>query len=265
MIGNEFSKKVTIVTPVYNSSDFIIETIESVQSQTFSDWEMILVDDCSSDDSVNIIKSYSQNDSRITLIKLEKNAGAAVARNRAIENAKGRFIAFLDSDDLWKPNKLEAQINFMQENRFSITFSKYDVMDEQGNLMNSIGVPSKVNYSDLLKTNYIGCLTVIYDTSFFGKVYMPLIRRRQDYALWLLLLKKVDYAYGLNISLAKYRLRKGSISSNKAVASMFTWRVYREVEKLSLIKSVYYFIHYFMQAILRRKLPSLARKLGILV
>lgn len=257
---------VSIITPSYDSEAFVGQMIESVLVQTYRNWELIIVDDCSPDASNSIIEQYSHIDSRIKLIKLEENSGAAVARNTAIEAARGRYIAFLDSDDVWKSSKLEAQIGFMQKNEFPFTFSKYDVIDEENNFVNSIGVPTKVSYYDLLKTNYIGCLTAIYDVNYFGKVLMPLIRRRQDYGLWLSLLKRTGYAYGLNDdSLAKYRLRSGSISSNKATTSVYTWRLYREVERLNIIKAVYYFSHYFIRAVLRKKFPSIARKLGVLI
>jgi glycosyltransferase involved in cell wall biosynthesis len=255
---------VSIITPSYDSEAFIEQMIESVLAQQYSNWELIIVDDCSPDGSNSIVEQYANSDPRIRLIKLKNNSGAAVARNKAIEFAKSRYIAFLDSDDLWKPNKLEVQIGFMQKHKLPFTFTKYDVIDEENNFVNSVGVPDKVSYSDLLKTNYIGCLTAVYDADYFGKVQMPLIRRRQDYGLWLSLLKKTDYAYGVNESLAKYRLRAGSISSNKATTSMYTWKLYREFEKLNLVKALYYFSNYSIRAILRRKFPNFARKLGVL-
>lgn len=256
--------KVSIVTPLYNSVDFISDTIASVVSQTFNDWEMIIVDDCSTDNSVEVIHSFVELDSRIKLIQLSKNSGAAVARNKAIEIAQGLYIAFLDSDDLWLPDKLEKQLAFMQANNYPFTYAAYDKIDENGQVLGHVGVPNRVSYSDLLKTCSIGCLTAMYDTQYFGKVYMPNIRKRQDFGLWLELLKRTKYAYGLNETLAQYRVRSDSISANKLSAAQYTWRLYRDVEKLNLLKSSYYFSHYAVRGLLRTKAPALARKLGVL-
>lgn len=255
---------ISIITPSHNSAQFISETIKSVLNQSFSDWDMIIVDDCSNDNSVEVIRSYVEQDSRIRLIQLSKNSGAAVARNTAIEAAQGRYIAFLDSDDLWLPNKLEKQLAFMQSNNYPFTYAAYDKIDKNGQVFGHIGVPDRVSYSDLLKMCSIGCLTAMYDTEYFGKVTMPLIRKRQDLGLWLKLLKKTEYAYGLNETLAQYRVRTDSISANKANAAKFTWRLYREVEGLNLIKASYYFCHYALRGLLRTKAPGLAKLLGVL-
>jgi len=255
---------VSIITPAHNSAQFISETIQSVLNQSISDWEMIIVDDYSTDNSVEIIQAFVEQDSRIKLIQLSENSGAAVARNTAIEAAQGRYIAFLDSDDLWLPDKLEKQLAFMQAHNYPFTYAAYDKIDENGQVFGHIGVPDKVTYSDLLKTCSIGCLTAMYDTQYLGKVYMPLIRKRQDFGLWLKLLKKTDYAYGINETLAQYRVRTDSISANKANAAKFTWRLYREVEGLNLMKASYYFSHYAVRSLLRTKAPGLARMLGVL-
>lgn len=255
---------VSIIIPTHNSVQFISETIKSVLDQSFFDWEMIIVDDCSSDNSVEVIQSFADQDPRIKLIQLSENSGAAVARNTAIEAAKGRYIAFLDSDDAWLPNKLEKQVAFMQENNYPFTFAAYDKVNESDEMFGHVGVPDKVTYSDLLKSSSIGCLTAMYDTEFFGKVYMPLIRKRQDLGLWLKLLKKTKYAYGLNETLGFYKVRKDSISANKKSAALFTWRLYRDIEKLSLPKASYYFSHYAVRGLLRTKYPGVARFLGIL-
>lgn len=255
---------VSIITPVYNSESYICETINSVINQTYPCWELILVDDCSVDSSINVIKPFIERDSRIKLINLSQNSGAAVARNKGIEFANGRYIAFLDSDDLWLPHKLELQLPFMQDNGYPFTFSAYDKINEKGKVFGHIGVPDKVCYSDLLKMCSIGCLTAIYDTEYFGKVYMPLIRKRQDLGLWLKLLKQTDYAYGLNKALGQYRVRTDSISANKPNAAKYTWRLYREVEGLNLFNAIYYFTYYSVRGLLRTKLPGLARLLGVL-
>lgn len=207
---------VSIITPSYKSEKFISQTIESVLAQTYQNWEMLIVDDASPDNSNEIIEEYCKKDSRIKLIKLEKNSGPAVARNRAIEEAKGRFIAFLDADDLWKPEKLEKQIKFMKEKDCALSYSAYETMSEEGVPQNKfLNPPLKISYEDLLKSNYIGCLKSIYDIQKVGKVYMPLIKKRQDYGLWLRILKKTEFAYGLNEPLAIYRIMSDSVSSNK--------------------------------------------------
>jgi len=236
---------ITIITPNYNSEKFIANTIESVQMQTYENWEMLIVDDCSNDKSVNIAKKYAEKDKRVRVIKLDNNSGAAIARNRAIDIAQGRFIAFLDSDDLWKPKKLEKQMNFMLKNDYALTYTHYDLIDEEGmQYGKTFEAPDKVNYHNMLKTCSIGCLTAMYDTEKLGKVYMPLIKKGQDYATWLKILKMIPYAYGLDESLAIYRRRRKSISSNKIKAFVHQWNIYRNVEKLNFIKSAAYVINY---------------------
>ena len=245
---------VSIITANYNAQKFIADTIESVLAQTYTNWEMIIVDDCSSDDSIEIIKQYMQQDKRIKLIELKNNSGAAIARNQAIEKAQGRYIAFLDSDDLWKSDKLEKQISFMLENKYSFTYTNYNLIDENNiEYGKTFEAPKYVSYKDLLKTCSIGCLTAIYDTQYLGKVYMPVILKRQDYALWLKILKMIDKAYCLEESLAIYRTRSNSISSNKLKAAQYQWRIYREIEKLNIITSSYYFIHYALNGFKKYK------------
>lgn len=232
---------VSIITPSYKSERFISQTIDSVLSQTYQNWEMIIVDDVSPDDSNIIIEEYCKKDNRIKLIKLEKNSGPAVARNRAIEEAKGRYIAFLDADDLWKPNKLEMQIKFMEEKDCALSYSTYETMSEEGVLQNKyINPPLRISYKDLLKSNYIGCLTAMYDTQKVGKVYMPLIKKRQDYGLWLKILRKTDFAHGIDESLAAYRIMSNSVSSNKFKLLKFNYKLFREHEGFSTLKSLYY-------------------------
>lgn len=244
---------VSIITPVYNAERFIKETIESVQNQTYKDWEMILVDDCSSDNSEKIIMNIKENDSRIKYIKLEKNSGAAVSRNTALDNAKGRYIAFLDSDDTWKPSKLERQLEFMKTNGYGFTFTSYELMDESSKkLKKVIKVPSRINYNGLLKNTIIGCLTVVIDRQKIGDFRMPLIRKGQDTATWLKILKKYEFAYGLNECLSEYRLVEGSISSNKIGALKRTWNIYRNIEKLNFFKSSYVFSCYLVRAVMKR-------------
>ena len=244
---------VSIITPVYNAGRFLSDTIKSVQNQTYKNWEMLLVDDCSKDNSAQIIKEFQKYDDRIKYIKLEKNSGASVSRNTGIKNAKGRFIAFVDSDDIWKPEKLEVQVKYMLENNLGFTFTSYRYMKEDGELTNKVAkAPSKINYNGLLKNTIIGCSTVVIDTDIVEYFEMPLVRRGQDTATWLQILRKEKYAYGIDKDLVYYRLVGESLSSNKIIALKRTWNTYRNVEKLGLIKSAYVFCFYVFNAIKKR-------------
>ncbi|MGP4038863.1 glycosyltransferase family 2 protein [Gracilibacillus sp. D59] len=235
---------VSVITPTYNSETYIRDTIESVREQTYPHWEMIIVDDGSTDNTISIIEKYQNEDNRIRLIPLKKNQGAAVARNKAMKNAQGRYIAFLDSDDQWLPEKLERQLLFMNQHDYAFSYTKYLEVhsDDQHNKV--VTIPDSVEYNDLLKNCVIGCLTVILDRNKIDKIEMVNIRARQDYALWLNLTRRGFKAFGLQETLAKYRVRHNSISSNKIKMAKQNWKVYREVEKLSLSKSVWYFMHY---------------------
>ncbi len=244
---------VSIITPSYNSSKFIAKCIESVLSQTYKNWEMIVVDDRSPDNSNEIIQSYIKKDSRIRLIELEKNSGPAVARNRAIKESKGRYIAFLDSDDVWMEEKLQIQLTFMQENDLALTYSSYCLIDEEDNGLGEFITKERVSYSDLLKTNSIGCLTAIYDTQKIGKIFMPDIRQKQDYGLWLQILKDIKTTKGILEPLAIYRIRKKSVSSNKLKAARYLWKIFRDVEKLNIFKSIYYFCFYIYHGVKKYK------------
>lgn len=249
--------KVSVVTPNYNGSSFLHSTIDSVIAQTFQDWEMIIVDDCSTDESVDIINKYMEKDNRIKLIQLSCNSGAAVARNTAIQNAQGRYIAFLDGDDLWMPKKLEVQTKFMLENDVSFSYMSYFKVDRDGRSLGMIDIPLRIDYEDLLKTCSIGCLTAMYDTSKLGKQTMPLIRKRQDYGLWLKIIKKSSEAYGINIPLASYRVHSDSISSNKISAAKYQWRIYRDIENIKFSRAIYYFACYMLLGSLKFKFPKL--------
>jgi len=256
--------KCSIVMPCYNARAYIGMSIESVRQQSHTNWELLIVDDASTDESAAFIEQmYVRHDPRIRLLRLSVNSGAAVARNTGIAEAKGRFIAFLDSDDCWTPTKLEVQIAFMLAQHCPISFTAYTKRDVQGRHLSQVAVPARVDYAKLLKTNVIGCLTAMYDTSCLGKVYMPLIRKRQDFGLWLRILKLTQYAYGINVPLAHYTVRPNSISASKTAAAKHTWQLYREIEGLNLIKSSYYFFHYSYRGYLRTKFPLIARRLGL--
>lgn len=244
---------VSIITPSFNSAKFIKETIDSVKAQTYENWEMIIVDDCSKDNSQDIINKLIKDEEKIKLIVLDTNVGAAMARNKALEIARGKYIAFLDSDDIWLPQKLEQQLNFMRKNDYAFTFSAYIPFSEDGTQEYSvIHVPTEIDYSGYCKNTIIGCLTVIVDKEKTGDFSMKNIRSSHDMALWLELMKRGYKAYGLDEVLGKYRLVSNSNTAKKYKAIKEVWDVYRRVEKLPLFKSAYYFIHYIFNAMKKR-------------
>ena len=254
--------QVSIIMPAYNVAQFIKESIQSVINQTFNSWELLIVDDCSSDNTRNIVFSFL-NDPRIQLIENKTNLGGAGTRNVAIRKAKGRYIAFLDSDDLWTADKLEKQISFMQVNNMSFTFSAHTTIDEQGTILEKIGVPAKVGFRQLLKHNYIGCLTAMYDTEPHGKIYMPLVKKRQDFALWLELLKRFDYSCAIQENLGFYRIRSGSLSRSKSEAFKYYWRVLRDVGNCGYLSASYNLSCYLFIVFLKKKHIALYHKLFI--
>lgn len=246
------NQKVSVITPVYNAEEFLEDTVESVLSQTYKNFEYILIDDYSTDNSAKLIKKYAEKDSRIKYIKLKENAGAAVARNTGLENANGRYIAFIDSDDVWYPEKLETQLNFMNKHNVAFTYTKYERISEEGELLGAPSFPKKLNYSGLLKNTAIACSTVVIDRQVIGDFRMPLVRKGQDTATWLKILKNHDYAYLVDEVLNRYRAREGSLSSNRTGALKRTWNTYRNIEKLPLYKASYYFVFYVWNAVKRR-------------
>ena len=242
---------VSIITPSYNSSRFIEECVGSVLSQTYVNWEMLIVDDYSADNSLQILKKY--NDKRIQLIELDKNVGASESRNVAIRKAKGKYIAFLDSDDLWEPQKLEKQISFMEKEDVAFSFSTYQpISDDDSKLYSIIHAPKIVTYSSYLKKTIIGCLTVIIDREKTGVFEMPKIRSSHDMALWLLIMRRGFDAYGLDENLARYRIVSTSNTANKWRAAKDVWKVYRQFEKLSFFYSIWCFLNYAFNAIIKR-------------
>lgn len=245
---------VSIIVPVYNSERFINDTIRTVQEQTYGNWELILVNDCSTDNSVSIIEKYVKEDNRIKLINLECNSGAAIARNTGIEQATGRYIAFLDADDLWMKDKLEKQIEFMKKNECAFSFTSYEYAKENGiGTGKKAKAPYKINYKNALKNTIIFTSTVMFNMNLLDKedIYMPNVVS-EDTACWWKVLKKIDYAYGSNEILVYYRRSENTLSSNKLVAIKRIWFLYREYEKISFLKSCYYFCIYAIRAVLRR-------------
>ena len=236
---------VSIITPVYNSEKYISDTINSVLAQTYTNWEMLIADDCSSDNSAEIINRYT--DSRIKYIKLESNSGAAIARNKALEKAKGNYIAFLDSDDAWKPEKLEKQLKFMMEKDVGFSFAGYEIIRDKKNKI--IEVPDTLNYNQFMKNTIIGTLTVMLSRKHVGDVRIVDVKKDHDSMTWAKLLRQGNIAYGLNESLAYYRKVEGSISNNKIKAAKNHWNNLRQIEKLSLPKAMYFYFFYVINAI----------------
>lgn len=248
-------EKISIITPVYNCEKLIEKTIECVLEQTYKNWEWLLVDDCSPDDSAIIIKKYAKNDNRIKYFKLSENSGAAVARNKALAESTGRFVAYLDADDLWKSDKLEKQVKFMLENQYSFTCTDYEKITETGNSLNKIiKIPKKVDYNLFLRNTIIQTVGVMVDTKLTGKelLKMPNIRRRQDAATWCQLLKNGHDCYECSENLSYYRVVTNSLSSNKFKAIKMNWYWYRKIEKLPLWKACYCFIGYAFNGVRKR-------------
>lgn len=245
-------KTVSIITPCYNPNQELICTIKSIQAQSFKDYEHIIIDDCSSKPfSIELLEAIS-HDSKIKFIKRTWNAGAAVTRNRGISEAKGKYIAFLDADDTWLPDKLEKQVAFMEKTQCPLSYTNYDVVDEEGTYLGTREAPSELSYKELIRVNRIGCLTAMYNTEICGKQYMPNILKRQDYGLWLKITKKFGPAQGIDEVLAKYRSSKRSLSGNKLKVLKYQWRLYREIENLSLLKSLYCLINHAWNGISRK-------------
>ncbi|MBQ3085964.1 MAG: glycosyltransferase family 2 protein [Clostridia bacterium] len=234
-------KLVSIITPTYNCAKFIAETIDSVRAQTYQNWEMIIVDDCSLDNTKEIVEEYIKTDPRIRYHLLEKNSGAAVARTTAMQLANGAYMAFIDSDDLWTPEKLERQIQWMEENGHAFSCTAYEQIDEDGNSLHRvIKTVEKTNYNRLLLDCPVGNSSVVYNVEKMGKFEVPDIRKRNDDALWLQMLKKEEYIWGMPDVLMKYRIRQNSISSNKLKVIKYHWILYRDIEHLSVFRSLFH-------------------------
>lgn len=247
--------KVSIITPSWNSEKYIRRTIKSVQNQTYSNWEMIIVDDCSSDKTVEIVEEISLMDSRVRLLRQNANSGAAKARNRSLSESSGRYVAYLDADDIWKPTKLEKQIEFMKAHNCGFSCTSYEVIDDEGNSLNKeVHMLPSVDYVGFLTNNLLQTVGIMVDTAIVDKKYlvMPDIRRRQDAATWLQVLKAGYKCYGIDEVLAEYRRAENSLSSNKVKAVKGVWHLYRDIEKLSLPFSCYCFVRYAFLAVWKR-------------
>ena len=246
---------VSIITPTYNSLNYIADTYESIKSQQYEHWEWLITDDCSDDDTWKYLESMAKDDVKIKIFQNNINSGAAVSRNNSISHAEGEFIAFLDSDDIWLPEKLEQHVAFMNKNALDLSFTSYLLIDESGASLKRIvdaGCSGGYSYQDMLKKKAtMGCCTVIVRKSAFNDTSMPLVRAGQDYALWLKLLKTGAKAVIFKRPLSKYRIVSNSLSRNKYKKALKMWHIYRKVEQLNLLKTCYAFCHYAIRALLK--------------
>ena len=240
---------VSIITPAHDAARFVLETIRSVQAQSHGHWEQIIIDDASRDDTREIVVEAARRDPRIRLLALDQNLGPARARNAGLEQARGRYIAFLDSDDLWLPEKLEIQLDLMRRQDAAFCFSAYSIIDEQGRPVGRpVRVPAHIDYRGLLRNTIIGCLTVVLDRERTGPLSMPDLPQHEDLSLWFRILKGGTVAYGIPEVLARYRVVAGSASRNKLRAARHMWTVYRRQERLALPDALWCFAHYAWRA-----------------
>lgn len=245
---------VSVIVPSFNSERHIEETLRSVLGQTHQTFELLVVDDASLDETVPIVERIAQNDDRVKLMVQSENKGVALARNRALAASRGRFIAYLDSDDLWMPEKLERQIAFLADRRQGVCFTSYETIEEDGTHRNNVHVPQRIGYRQYLKNTVTCSHTVMFDTEIVDKtlLVMPDIRRGQDFATWVQVMKAGHDFYGLDEVLAKNRKRAGSLSSDKLAAVRRTWNIYRNIEHLSLPYSAYCQFWQLFHAIVKR-------------
>ncbi|MBL4663213.1 MAG: glycosyltransferase family 2 protein [Flavobacteriaceae bacterium] len=252
---------VSIITPLFNAEKHIAQTLQSVQNQSYQNWEHIIVNDHSTDTSEEIVKNIAEKDPRIQLVSLQENKGAAFCRNHATELANGDYIAFLDSDDLWHSEKLSKQVDFMKDQDCDVSYTSYLHISETGEALGKrIKALDKLPYKKQLRNNYIGNLTGIYNASTLGKIFAPPIRKRQDWAVWLEAIKKSGKpALGLVDDLAYYRVREGSMSSNKLALIPYNFKFYRSYLGYSWLGSVFQLLRFFWEYFLVR--PKQIQKL----
>lgn len=246
---------VSIIMPSYNAERFISDSIYGILSQSFQYWELLISDDCSTDKTIEIVEKFANQDNRIKLLKASKNGGAAVARNSAIAIAKGRFLAFCDSDDVWDSKKLEVQIEFMLNNPCVISYHNYRVINTDNQVVGHRKSIKQIDYKKLLEKNYIGCLTAMVDTNISGKVAIPLLRKRQDWSYWLTLLRpRGAIALSIDKELASYRVGHNSLSSSKLKLIKHTYNVYKKSENFSLLRSIFYTFRFLIIQIIDNKI-----------
>ena len=229
---------VSIIMPSFNAGQYLDQSVDSVLKQTFSNWQLIIVDDASTDGSTQRIESKYKNDHRVNVIRMTQNYGAALCRNKALSYSSGRYITFLDSDDIWYPDKLTTQLEFISSNKAGMVFSSYDVMNESKNFIRKVNASAKVSYKDIISKNPIGCLTVMYDSHKIGKIPMPNIKMRNDWGLWIKIIRQSGSAFSTSESLAALRKHKKSLTSNKFIAVYYSYILLRNFNKFSIFQSI---------------------------
>lgn len=245
---------VSIITPSYNCSQFIADTINSVKKQTYTNWELLITDDCSSDNSTEIVEQFASGDSRIKLLKLKENSGAGVARNNSIREARGRFIAFLDSDDAWMPEKLEKQLEFMIMKDCALSCTSYMTIDEDSNVTGIVLAPNKHTFFQNTCDDKVGFSTAIYDVEKIGKRFMPIIRKRQDWGLVMSILKDCKVSYGMKQPLGYYRRGQNSLSKKKTSLVKYNIAAYQSVLGWGYARSAFYLWTIYVPCNLLKKL-----------
>lgn len=244
---------VSIVMPAFNADRFIAHAIDSVLAQTYRNWELLIVDDGSTDRTHSTCQRYAAQDDRIRVLSTNGRQGPGAARNTAITVANGEFIAFLDADDTWHPEKLSRQVALMRQSGSHLTATAYYAINDAGEHLGNIPVPHRLTYRDLLKGNRIGCLTAMYNQRTLGKVYMPADARHEDYLTWLGILRHGGYALGLNEPLAYYRKHENSVSASKLQAASWQWNIYRKNLRLNWAHSVWLFANYALRGVLKHR------------
>ncbi|AIF48406.1 glycosyltransferase family 2 protein [Dyella japonica] len=243
---------VSVVMPAFNAAKYLRGAVGSVLSQTWPSWELIIVDDCSTDDTPHLLDALAAADERIRVIHADQNGGVATARNTAIAAARGSHIAFLDSDDGWHPRKLEWQLEHMEETHARVCYTAYDRVTEDGHLLSRVRPPACVDYAQMLRSNHIGNLTGLYDRS-LGDATFPHVGH-EDYVFWLEMVRRAGHATCVpgNQPLAYYCVREGSVSADKWRAACWQWRIYRDIARLSWLSSSQHMCHYAWQAMRKR-------------
>lgn len=238
----------SIVMPCYNAQNTIYESIESIRQQTYTNWELLVVDDGSNDDSVAIVSELMSIDHRIKLFS-QINAGVGAARNLAILKSSGRYLAFCDADDLWHPSKLQLQLDFIKKNNLAFSYSGYAKIDIYGEVLLEISVPRRITYNNLLSVNHIGCLTAIYDVSKLGKFYFENLKMGEDYEKWLRIFSKIKETEGIDSILAYYRVSSSSLSANKLMALQYRWKVLGLRTDISTLRRILVFFNYMLNGV----------------
>ncbi len=246
--------KVSIVMPAFNAARYIEQAVGSVIEQTYQNWELLIVDDASNDQTLEIARKLAAGDARIRVFTNDHNLGVAESRNLALREASGCYIAFLDSDDLWLPEKLAKQVEFMLRHDVAVCYANYRRIDEHGNSLGAVVPPNRIDYELLLKSNFIGNLTGIYNAGALGKQYFSKFGH-EDYVAWLDLVRKTNLACSVGEELALYRVYGGSISGNKLKAARWQWKIYRNHLSLGIVRSFRLMLSYFYYA-LRKRVPG---------